>query len=270
MSTLTLNASLCHGCGTCASECPGFITMTADNHPALNPTAKPNCIGCYHCVAVCPHGAIAIDNVTPEKCRPVDQNLIPTAEQAFHIVRARRSFRVFDQQPVEQQKILDLIDIARHAPTARNSQQVSYIVVNSPQKVKHLAQMVIDYFKSPESTSNPTRNRYARYINDWDAGYDAILRSAPCLIVAIAPSDYKYGVVDSAIALTCIDNSVLSFNLGACWAGIFMNACESHAPLRQALSLPPSHVVTGALMVGAPLHAYLRIPPRNPAKITWL
>ena len=42
-------------------------------------------------------------------------------------------------------------------------------------------------------------------ITAWDAGYDAILRNAPVLVVACSPKEASNGMVDLTLALSYLD-----------------------------------------------------------------
>jgi nitroreductase len=103
----------------------------------------------------------------------------------------------------------------------------------------------------------------------WEAGDDRVLRQAPVLVVAYAPSEYPMAPADCAIALSYLDLAAPSFGLGACWAGFFMLAVANWPPLQQALALPEGHSCFGAMMVGYPKHRYHRLPLRNEAQISW-
>jgi ferredoxin len=52
---LTVEASLCKGCGQCAAVCKGDAITVMDNKATIDPA---RCIRCGNCVKVCPYDAI--------------------------------------------------------------------------------------------------------------------------------------------------------------------------------------------------------------------
>jgi heterodisulfide reductase subunit A-like polyferredoxin len=53
---LTVEESLCLGCGECAKVCDGDAIMIINNKATIN---QAKCVRCGKCVRVCPHEAIS-------------------------------------------------------------------------------------------------------------------------------------------------------------------------------------------------------------------
>lgn len=62
-------------------------------------------------------------------------------------MRSRRSIRNFKPQLVEEEKIRKLLDIARYAPTAANSQGMYYIVVSDEKLIRQIADATADWME---------------------------------------------------------------------------------------------------------------------------
>lgn len=164
-----------------------------------------------------------------------------------------------------------LIDIARYAPTGRNSQPIKWLVINSGEAVRNMAGMTIDWMRYLIKENNPiaTSYRLERIVEIWDSGYDIICRGAPGLVIVYAPKEYTAAHVDGTIALTFLDLAAPSFALGTCWAGFFMMSASHWPPLQNALSLPEGHAYFGAMMIGYPKYRYQRLPLRKEPEIIW-
>lgn len=263
MPTLRIDSEKCVQDGICIAECP-FLLLEEDQDGTARfiAEAEQQCISCGHCLAVCPTGAVSIDGLQQEHLVKVRRDLAPGPEQMANMLRSRRSVRSYKQEHVPREMLLELLELTRWAPTARNQQNVRWLVVPTREKVRELAEMVADWLR--ESNLMPA------VLERWDAGKDILLRDAPALVAAHAPEESYRPEVDCTIALTTLELAAPALGLGACWAGFFMNAAVQHAPLRDRLSLPEGHKIFGALMLGYPQFRYHWIPPRKAVRASWL
>ncbi|HBG92930.1 MAG: ferridoxin [Nitrospirae bacterium GWF2_44_13] len=272
MSHFTIDKDKCKRDGICAAECPRrIIEFKKGQVPAPVKGAAQMCIRCGHCVAVCPHGAFSLSDMKPENCQPIRTDMALNVEQAEHFLRSRRSIRSYQDKEIEKEKIAKLIDIARYAPTGRNSQMVKWHVISSRKMVYSLAEMTIDWMRYMVKENNAIAASYRLedVVKIWDTGHDIICRGAPGLVIAYAPKEYAAAHVDCTIALTFLDLAAPSFGLGTCWAGFFMMAASYWPPLQQSLSLPEGYACFGAMMIGYPKYKYQRLPLRKEPDITW-
>jgi nitroreductase/Pyruvate/2-oxoacid:ferredoxin oxidoreductase delta subunit len=263
MSRITVDKSLCIQDGACVEVCgPKAIALDQDGFPEEVPNSW--CIFCGHCVAVCSSNAIAHADLPEEEFLPAAKEL-PAPALIDGFLMSRRSVREFEDQPVGREVLEALLDVARRAPTAGNSQKLHWIVVEGKEKIHGL---------SRESMLAPlpagiNAERHAENLKQWESGYDVVLRGAPTLVVACTPEDHAWGKEDCAIALTFLELAAEARGLGACWAGYLTRIAATHDPLRQMLAVPHGYVVCGALMLGKGKYSYRRIPPRKPLSVQW-
>lgn len=272
MNLFTINQEKCNRCGICAVECPARIIKYKDKntYPELFAGSAEFCIKCGHCVAICPTGSFTHRNLKPEDCIKINKELIISQEQAGLFLRSRRSIRVYQDTPVEQKKLEQLIETASYAPTAKNLQHVQWVVIYNKNQVKRLGSMVIEWMRDL-LRKNPELARVSKYdvlVAQWDSGVDRIFRGAPHVIVAHAPAG-PYTLEDCSGALAYLELAAYSMGLGSCWAGYFTAATNFYQPLQEALALPPGHSCFGAVMVGYPKYRYQRVPLRNKPVIDW-
>jgi len=95
------------------------------------------------------------------------------------------------------------------------------------------------------------------------------VRGAPHVVVAHARRDDSTALSACTIALTHFELIAKAHGLGPTWAGFFNAAAGMYPPMQQALALPDGHQALGAMLLGWPKYDYKRIPPREPARITW-
>jgi nitroreductase len=225
-------------------------------------------------VGVCPTGAVRQRAMAPEDCEPLDIHLVPRWEEARQFLVSRRSVRVYVNKPVEKEKILQCLDVARFAPSGGNRQGniLRWIVISDPAQVHRVAQMSIDWMKSVRE-SNPALYKEAKlelFISAWDAGHDHISRGAPCFIQAWAPKDERTAPQAATIALAYAQLAAHALGLGTSWSGGINTAAQAYPALVELLGLPAGTVSFGTILLGYPAETFLRIPVRKPVNVTWI
>jgi nitroreductase/NAD-dependent dihydropyrimidine dehydrogenase PreA subunit len=260
MSQITMDANLCRKDGACVAVCPTrVLALDKDGFPGQ--VAGTRCVLCGQCVAVCPVGALTHAELPLEDFLPAASGL-PEPALIDSFLLSRRSVRIFKKKPVTKETLERLLEVARRAPTASNSQKVHWIVVDDAEKVHALSAETINALCA--SDANPELQA------QWKSGHDPILRGAPALVVACAPDDYGWARQDCAIALTYMELAAEARGLGVCWAGILTRVAAVHPPLRLALSVPEGYAVCGGLMLGESVYKYRLVPPRKPLSAQWI
>ncbi|MDY0374491.1 MAG: nitroreductase family protein [Desulfobacterium sp.] len=271
MTLFFIDPELCDRDGICAKECPARIITMADGLPQPVDQAETRCINCGHCVAVCPTKAFTHKNLKPEECIELDGIPSFTPEQAEIFLRRRRSIRTYRKKPVERTLLERAITLASHAPSGHNSQPVNWHVIHDTDHLRELDEKVIDWMRwiieeKPEAAASMHLDMV---VAGWEKGIDTITRKAPHLIIAHGNKKDPSAQTACTIAMTWLELVLPSLELGGCWCGYFNAAAVFWPPLQEALGLPEDHLSFGSMMVGHPTFTYRRIPPRNPARITW-
>lgn len=272
MTVLKIDDEKCRKDKFCSLECPmKIIRMGESGFPEMVDGAGDLCIECFHCVAVCPHAALTLDEVTPESCVALDKEKISSA-QARNFMISRRSVRVFKEEAVDRKLLEECLDTARYAPTGHNAQPVQWTVIYDTAKVKQLAGLVADWMRMmiearPEIAATM---HFDRVIAGWENGIDVIVRGAQHIVIAHADRENLTSPAACSIALSHLELAAHSMGIGATWGGFFHAACATYPPLNQELKLPPKHQAFGAMLMGYNKHKYYRVPPRNEQKINWM
>jgi nitroreductase/NAD-dependent dihydropyrimidine dehydrogenase PreA subunit len=272
MSLLRIDEKKCQQDGLCATDCPmGIIQFKGEGScPEISPDSEAMCLGCGHCVAVCPQGALDHAEVLLAACTDIDKALVISTGQAEQFLRSRRSIRRFKDKPVEQATLQRLIEIARYAPTANNSQLVEWLVIDDPQRLHAIAGQAIDWMRSLlQEPKSLVMTYYPLLVNAWEAGIDSILRSAPCLVAAMAPGPAPNRMVDLTLALSYLELAASQYELGTCWAGLLQGAMLANPALKQAVGIPQDYPFYYPMMIGYANVRYYRLPERQAPKIQW-
>jgi len=273
MNFIQVDQEKCTRCGICADVCPGVIGMGEHGPQAI----RNLCVSCGQCVAVCPHGALnnrntpLVNQVEVKNTGNIDE------ETAAVFLRSRRSIRNYRKRSVPRSELTKILNVARMAPTACNSQGIAYHVIDNPDVLRQIAAVVVDWTESElRRSSEMAASKYAPHTGMMvdiyrQTGEDVVLRSAPCLIIAIADKESYASARDNTyIAFAYAQLFAVALGLGTCWAGLFEYcAASGHEPLLTLLNLPPHKSVTSAMMVGYPQYTYQRLVDRNPLQVTW-
>jgi nitroreductase/NAD-dependent dihydropyrimidine dehydrogenase PreA subunit len=271
MELLQVNRELCTKCGICAAICPnGLIGIGAEGPQEQ---MIENCLACGHCVAACPQGAL--DN---RKAPLADQAQLPQypvidSQTAARFLRGRRSIRNYQKKQISREKLLELLEIARFAPSGCNSQGLSYLVVQNPAVLKEITARTIEWLDGQVKAGVPWAAGFAGVVAIYrDNGYDVILREAPSLIIATAPQEMGMMAHENArFALEYVELYATSLGLGTCWAGfVELAAGSNYQPLLAALRLPEGTAFAGAMMAGYPQYTFKRLVDRNPLQVSWV
>lgn len=272
MSHISVDTSLCQRDGACVAVCSSKV-LARNEEGFPEEVAEENCILCGHCVAMCSSGALTHADLPQADFLAAVKELQPPA-LIDSFLMSRRSVREFKDQPVARETVKELLDVARRAPTANNSQKLHWIVVDDKAKVHALSRKVMDWMRTSGSSNvmswMRTSGSIPEILAQWESGYDHVLRGASTVVLACAPEDYGWGKEDCVIALTYLELAAEARGLGVCWAGILTRIASVHAPLRQALLVPEGYAVYGGLMLGERKYKYGRIPPRKPLSVHWI
>ena len=124
---------------------------------------------------------------------------MPTPEQVMLLIKSRRSNRTLTSRPVPKEMLDKIVEAAHSAPTATNSQSLSFTVVTDPQKLRQVSDYTIGVFDSlaklllnpvVKCVVKPFMKDVYKYVpvfnrlkEEHKAGKDPILRKATALLL---------------------------------------------------------------------------------------
>jgi nitroreductase len=151
--------------------------------------------------------------------------------ELFQAIRERRSIRKYKEMPVEHEKIEQVLDAARLAPSWKNLQCWRFLVLTDAEKKMAMLSAFAD--------DNP--------------GKKAFLQAPVAIVVCANPAEsdlshgIEYYVADAAIAFEHICLTAHALGLGTCWMGLF-----DEAEMKAKLNIPDGMRVVGITPLGYP------------------
>lgn len=259
-------ADKCSGCGSCVADCVARIIELVDKRPTIPADKEANCVGCQHCLTICPTGAVSIMGLRPEDSRP--WNGSPVDPEALDtLVLGRRSFRRYRDENVDPVLLQRLLDVSWAAPTGSNRRQVHYILIDDKDVMERIKVEFMGALGRVEDAGGipATLASFSGFVHAWRSrGVDSLFRGAKHLLIATTPENVSSGPFDSLIALTTFDLLAQANGLGTVWDGLARIALERLIPdFKTRLGVPEDHVVGHIIAFGVPAVRYARTVQRG-------
>lgn len=277
-----VDEALCARCDACGEVCPNQVFSRKEN--SIDILHRGRCIECGHCVAVCPEGAFHHAKLLPEKFSPVAAEYPVSPDMLQGIFAQRRSCRQFTDAKVTAEELNALLDAAAAAPTATNSRNVRFLVLDTPKSIAAFEQRTAAYYlKLEKQLKNPavrffislavgkkTVEAYkyhlpiiAERFRACQSGEQPIFYGAPIVLVAHASGLAHIAAANCNLAVMQIMHKAESMGLGTCYNGYALTAAVRDKTVRKFLDLPKGATHGAVLALGRPALPFHRAPKRR-------
>jgi nitroreductase/NAD-dependent dihydropyrimidine dehydrogenase PreA subunit len=238
---VTIDTDKCTGCGKCVVVCNDNVLIQADGKPKVSETPFLGCIGCAHCMAICPQEAITIYGRTLSPSDMFDlppiQNMA-NYEQLLTLFQKRRSIRKFTDKNVEPEIIEKILEAATTSPMGLPPSDVHVLIFDTKEKNRKFAEDFCEYLKNikwlisnwfitlmrpfwgktnDEMFRKFIRPLYYAYTEGMNKGINYVNYDAP-LVIYFYGSPYT-DPADPIIAATSAMYAAEALGLGTCMIG---------------------------------------------------
>jgi len=148
---LSKSTQSCATAAVCVSLCVRILSLIIINNKAVaNEKSIFGCIGCGHCMAICPTGAIEISGreITPEDLFKLpDKNSASSYDQLLSLLQHRRSIREFSEKEIPTEIIEKILTAASTAPMGLPPSDVNVLIIIGREKTRAFVKDFSDYLK---------------------------------------------------------------------------------------------------------------------------
>lgn len=288
---ISIDASKCTDCGLCAEVCKGAPLCMVEGKLVVDRPRFFGCIGCGHCMCVCPQECIGI---TGRDMSSADVVPLPppesraSFEQFYSLLLSRRSIRNFKDKAVEPEVIARIVDLAATAPMGLPPSDVEILVLDSREKVREFADDIItvieksrwlfsplvnlllrpflgkEYYESVESFIRPAVDIF---VEERAQGHDYLLYDAP-LAMFFHTSPYA-DPADPLVAATYAMLAAESLGLGSCMIGTPAYFIKYSKKLKQKYQIPNKNQAGIVVIFGYPRIKFRKALQRRLSKVTF-
>lgn len=278
----------CIGCGLCVEVCSSDTITMVDGKAAVTGTESLNC---GHCTAVCPVGAInvtSLDENMTFRTFEANHNWAPYGRtdlpELVRLMGSRRSCRNYMDDPVEIEKLEDLVKIGTTAPSGSNCQMWTFTILPERSAVLKLAQQVGAFFDRLNKTAEKAWLRgllkmvgkpelqwyYENYYEkikerserSRKTGEDPLFHGAPAAILIGAQPGASCPAEDALIASHNIGLAAHAMGLGTCYIGYAVNAMKRDSGIKRAFNIPEDEEIYAVMAIGRPNEKWRRTAGR--------
>jgi nitroreductase/NAD-dependent dihydropyrimidine dehydrogenase PreA subunit len=281
MVTISIDPETCKHDGICVQVCPELVFVQKDKKSVPEPLHDNLCISCGQCVAICPHDAITHSDFPKGTIKKIKTGAAPSFDQLMRLLKNRRSQRFFSSRPVREKEIRQIIEAARYAPSALNSQSTKYLVIQDVVLLTEISETAAVFLKETIEELRKTHkkeeleqdhafNVIVKKVSEvQEGGEDVFLHNPSAIILFYADKHASMGGINANLA---VQNALLAaetLGVGAFYSGFALFAIRHNPKFKKILKIPETCEIHAALALGYPKVKFKKWIERNPADITW-
>jgi nitroreductase/NAD-dependent dihydropyrimidine dehydrogenase PreA subunit len=286
---VTIERELCDQCLACTRICPTETLAVHGGAVQIRLDRPLGCLGCGHCMMVCPTGAIRVSgrDLAREDLSPLpDPQTKASAEGLAALMQSRRSVRQFTDREMDEALLERILTLAATAPMGISPQDLGCVVVRGRAEVQSVGREVVRESERFLKKFQPwrlallrpfvSREKYEQlahfvrplaetYVRGRQENRDLLFYDAPALLLFHHSPGADTG--KAYIACTYAMLAAESLGLGSTMIEAVAPMLARNPALGRRLGLPPGHQPAIALIVGYPATHFRRTVRRHFASL---
>lgn len=264
IKSITVDESKCIHCGMCVRDCiVQCIHFDDKKIPRYVEGGNKICVGCQHCMAICPKGALSFGGKNPDES---DAAGYGNSEDLLRLIKSRRSFRFFQKQDVPPEKLSKIVDMLAYPPKGGNVDSLHFSIVGTAKKMRAIEKQTYETI-----AAIPQGSPVIEFCRDnYNKGVDFIYRGASSLVaVSVNKAKAIPGCenADPIIALSYLELYAQSLGLGTLWTDAALSVLNELPEVRAMLEIPADYELNYVMLLGVPAIKYKRTVQREPANV---
>lgn len=253
----------CIGCGSCEKDCFSKTIQVRNGKAEV----LGRCMECGHCVAVCPTNAVEMEGYQQQEIFPGSRKECAIDPMDFlRFLKFRRSTRQYEKRQVERENLEMILEAGRYTPTARNRQDVHFILVQD--HMEEIREMIWKGFHQMAHTwEDPVYQKMLLEFckeREADSENDRLFCGAPVLVVLTCESPWN-----GELTARTMELMAESLGLGSLYSGFIQRSIGYSKEAQKAMDIEGERIAA-CLLMGYPSVQYRRSVPRKKANAAWL
>ncbi len=182
--------------------------------------------------------------------------------ELFDAIKTRRSIRKYKAKPVEEEKIIKIIQSATLAPNSENEQPWKFIVLTNKEKKRKIAEISIiggmqhytpkkDKLDKRFQPVSPEKRK--EIVEGLTSGkLFSFINKAPVLIIVLADNNYVCAVHSASAAIQNLLLAAHGLGLGTCWTMIGCLTKEHQDEIKELIGYAKNWEIAGIITLGYP------------------
>ena len=288
-ATVTIDRVLCDACGCCVRVCSADVLRMENGAVVADTTRLFGCVGCSHCMLVCPTDAIAVhgrDTSPADVCELPPPEMRADFDSLLALLLSRRSVRRFRSSEVGEEAIQKIVEAVSTAPMGLPPSDVEILVLRGRPRVQEFAGDIVDAIKRAQWFVSPLMTTLMRPFIGKEAaemfrtflrplahalpeerarGEDWLLYDAP-LAMYFHTSPYS-DPADPVIAATYAMLAAESLGLGSCMIGTVAPILKYYKKVAEKYGIPPKNQQGILVIFGYSATSFKRAVKRRLGKV---
>ena len=184
--------------------------------------------------------------------------------EVVEAIRTRRSVRKYKGDPIPDQTIRELLDLAVWAPSGMNTQPWAFVVLEDREYLKNLSERAKNFLLE-RLKMMPQLERYRGMLSNPDTD---IFYGAPVLVMIYSSRASGTYLNDCSMAALNLMLAAWDRGIGSCWIG-FASGIGNTPEVKGELGVPEEYELVASVILGYPAEVPAPVKREPPHILSW-